>query len=433
MCGARSTVIQDIMDVRGISFRKTIAFIDIIFTTIGTKLRYPSCQEFRAQTWLGLLRQNFVFLLIYFWGIFLTADTVMFVVVMTIRKSVSIWEILSQCLVGTYFISSMMKIFIMLYYRDELASMIALLQSLWPRKVHTSAEKDIVEDYMTYNTKWISRYAYLSVSCFFCVNTTPLLIWFFGVLSGEMAKRSLPYVTWSTASEKHTDVTYPLAYFYLFYGSHVGSVGTICFDSLFCVLLSHICLHYKLLGVEMENTVDATESTEDANEEASEERLKKCIAKHQMLMELRSQMDKIFTDVIFVNFAMSTVNICIVGFLFGIQTGLGKLRFVMMLMVLLAQIFLLCWYGQELVDNSQAISDAAYECKWYASSRKFRKLLLNVLHHTQIPQKLVAMHFWDITLQSFTNLVSASWSYFALLNTIYGDLSGMKPEGGLLT
>lgn len=266
-------------------------------------------------------------------------------------EAINIWEILSQTLVWTYFTIAMIKMYVIMNNRNDLASIIVQFEQLWPKTVKTSVEKEIVEGYMSANHKWMSRYAYLSISCFFVVNTTPIILTIYKLILGEKPERLLPFVTWFPFNE-YGKVTYPLTYIFLFYGSHVSSAASICYDSLFCMFLSHLCLQYKLLAEDLRNTVASTKNNRDTNEISSEERLRRGIEKHQLLIDIRNNIDSIFTDVFFLNFSSSTFNICIVGFLFVIQKGFaGKVKFVMMLLTLLAQIFLLCWYGQEVVDN----------------------------------------------------------------------------------
>ncbi|XP_059608258.1 odorant receptor 4-like [Phlebotomus argentipes] len=384
---------------------------------------YPACNEFSKETFLAKIRRNAIFICLYTWGSLMTLGVVLRVF-LTTTGGFNVWELLSQIVVSSYFAVAWVKMLDIIMNRNNLAAILQDLANLWPQRVNSEQEKIIVESYMMKNTVWMTRYAYLSVSCFLTVNSTPLFIMLISYLSGGDAKTLLPFSGWFPFDEFSPSI-YPFTYIYLFYGSHVGSVSSMCFDVLFCMLLSHLSMHYKLLRY------DIISSVKDNEDEVN---LQKCIKKHQSLIDLRSKIDHIFTNTIFFNFCFSTFNMCIVGFFFMIQDGFGKTKFVLMFATLMSQVFLLCWYGQELVDNSSKISDAAYNCSWYASTHRFRKMILYIMQHSQRPQILVAMKFWEISLSSFSMLLRASWSYFALLNTILDEIMrNVKPEGGLLT
>ncbi|XP_055693295.1 odorant receptor 4-like [Lutzomyia longipalpis] len=272
---------------------------------------------------------------------------------LTTSEVFNIWEVLSQIVVGSYFAVAMAKMLDIVKNRNNLAAILQEFERLWPSKVNTVNEKDIVERYMMRNTIWMTRYAYLSISCFLTVNSTPLFIMLIEYLTGGNAKLLLPFSAWFPYDEFNPKI-YPFTYIYLFYGSHVGSASSICFDVLFCILLSHLSMHYKLLQEEISASVkniktDGSETLEDNMR--NEVTLMKCIERHQLLIGIRYKIAYIFTNTIFFNFSCSTFNMCIVGFFFMIQESAGKTKFMIMFATLMSQIFLLCWYGQELLEN----------------------------------------------------------------------------------
>uniref|UniRef100_A0A1B0DM33 Odorant receptor n=1 Tax=Phlebotomus papatasi TaxID=29031 RepID=A0A1B0DM33_PHLPP len=366
---------------------------------------------------MSKVRHNAAFICLYSWGLVMTLATAARTFV-PVSGTFNVWELMSQIVAASYFIVAMAKMMEIIKNRNNLAAILKRFKELWPQKVDTEIEKNIVETYMMKNTIWMTRYAYLSISCFLTVNSTPLFVMLIEYLSGGDVKLMVPFSAWYPYDE-YAKFVYPFTYIYLFYGSHVGSASSICFDVLFCILLSHLSMHYKLLRQDLISSVKTIRNTGSGSlvdQCRSEITLLKCVEKHQCLIEIRNKMDDIFTNMIFFNFICSTFNMCIVGFFLMVQDGFGKIKFVIMFATLMSQIFLLCWYGQELVDN------------------KFRKMIVYMMHNSQQPQKLIAMKFWEVSLTSFSKLCSASWSYFALLNTILGEIVRViKPEGGLLT
>ncbi|KAJ9591131.1 hypothetical protein L9F63_002352, partial [Diploptera punctata] len=101
-------------------------------------------------------------------------------------------------------------------------------------------------------------------------------------------------------------------------------------------------------------------------------------------------------------------------------TGFAILKHFMSIIGVLSQSLLLCWLGdrlihQTLVVESKAlylfiysfifqslrVNAAAYSCKWYDQTTRFKQLLLMVIRRTQQPVKLTAGHFYDINIEKF--------------------------------
>ncbi|KAI8440349.1 hypothetical protein MSG28_001686 [Choristoneura fumiferana] len=78
---------------------------------------------------------------------------------------------------------------------------------------------------------------------------------------------------------------------------------------------------------------------------------------------------------------------------------------------------LLCLAGFNIV--SVEISNAVYNSQWYNLNAKSAKDLRMVLMRSQKPCKLTAYTYTEINLTTFTRILSTSWSYFALLQSVY--------------
>lgn len=62
-----------------------------------------------------------------------------------------------------------------------------------------------------------------------------------------------------------------------------------------------------------------------------------------------------------------------------------------------AQAFLLCAFGQDLIDSSLAVSDAVFESDWNNfEDVKLKKSLMMIMIRAQKPMRLTAMNFVTI-------------------------------------
>nr|QAB43918.1 olfactory receptor OR39 [Oedaleus asiaticus] len=80
------------------------------------------------------------------------------------------------------------------------------------------------------------------------------------------------------------------------------------------------------------------------------------------------------------------------------------------------ELFLYCWYGNELLSESERLRTSAYACGWEGSGAGFLRSLRVVMARLQRPLCLTAGKFHRISRETFLLLLNGSYSYFALLH-----------------
>lgn len=113
---------------------------------------------------------------------------------------------------------------------------------------------------------------------------------------------------------------------------------------------------------------------------------------------------------------------------------------------IVTQTWLLCFYGQKLIDSSSGVADAIYDSDWTeVDDCYFKKQIVLILIRSQRPKRLSAMGFADISLETFaavSNLIlrrfiyqltfllpqilSSTYSYFSLLRTVFSENWNVK-------
>lgn len=128
-----------------------------------------------------------------------------------------------------------------------------------------------------------------------------------------------------------------------------------------------------------------------------------------------------FSPSILINYLGSSVIICLVGF----QATAGvspheMFKFILFLIAQLAQIFIMCWYGNKVIESvstmhkktffsiyffflpkSFGISDAIYEEEWFNAELRYKKSLILMITRSQKPSQLTAYKFSVVSMQSF--------------------------------
>lgn len=67
----------------------------------------------------------------------------------------------------------------------------------------------------------------------------------------------------------------------------------------------------------------------------------------------------------------------------------------------LMELFLFCWFGNEVSIKSENISRALYESVWPETSKNFKRNLFFFLTRTQKPIKIYALNFFQLSLDVF--------------------------------
>ncbi|XP_052758286.1 putative odorant receptor 92a [Galleria mellonella] len=148
---------------------------------------------------------------------------------------------------------------------------------------------------------------------------------------------------------------------------------------------------------------------------------KQIIKRHKILIDCVNFMETIYTKSILFNVATSSVIICVTGFNIMIIDHITMMiPFIFFLVAATLQIVVLCYYGDKIMQYSMEISDAVYNSKWYLADAKIMKDLLFLSIRSRRACKITAYQFTDLNLNTFGKIMGRSWSYFALLQTIYG-------------
>nr|WCC57497.1 odorant receptor 40 [Papilio machaon] len=223
------------------------------------------------------------------------------------------------------------------------------------------------------------------------------------------------------------DIRYwPFAYLHQF--SEWVVILDICSaDYFFFTCCSHIRTQFLLLAYDLENIIpDHDNSIRQTADIAFKKKFEEVIRRHQVIIGAARLLETIYSKSTLYNFTSSSILICLTGFnVVAIEDVALIVTFLLFLFMCLLQVFFLCFFGDMLMRSSITISNAVYNNRWYSADPVITKSFLT--HKSQKPCKLTAMGFVDVNLMAFTSVLSTSWSYFCLLNTMYKPYRSQKP------
>ncbi|XP_022115688.2 putative odorant receptor 92a isoform X1 [Pieris rapae] len=179
-------------------------------------------------------------------------------------------------------------------------------------------------------------------------------------------------------------------------------------DALLYAFCLYLRMHFEILSIDFERLTD------------SKEDLRELVLRHQELIELVNEVQKIYSTSMLFNIIISSFTICFCGFNITVIKDVGtSFAFLNFLLMSLYQIFMLCFFGDIISVSSTRIGDAIYKSKWYEAKPAFKRSLFIIIMRSRKPCVLSAAKFATLNLTAFTKILSRSWSYFALLRTMY--------------
>ncbi|XP_012538671.3 uncharacterized protein LOC105837983 isoform X2 [Monomorium pharaonis] len=139
-----------------------------------------------------------------------------------------------------------------------------------------------------------------------------------------------------------------------------------------------------------------------------------CLKKHQIALEFVDLLNSIYR----LGTLITILTPCMVISLSGIQLiyVLDQIELViknvMIIVSVLTNLFVFCYFGQQLLNESQNVFHQAYAIEWYIFSLRIKSLLMITLQKSIIPCTLTAGKVLPLTMATYATMVRGAISYF---------------------
>ncbi|XP_017766722.1 PREDICTED: odorant receptor Or1-like [Eufriesea mexicana] len=148
--------------------------------------------------------------------------------------------------------------------------------------------------------------------------------------------------------------------------------------------------------------------------------IRNLVRHHLEVYEFVETVNTVFQYMIFLQFSISSLVMCLS--IYKISTiNPFSMNFVWSgsyLCCILMQVYLYCWFGNELTLKSNKVSDAIYEMDWTALPAHVVKDLLLIIVRCRRPARMTSGHLVILSANSFMTVIKSSYSmYNALQNT----------------
>ncbi|CAH0722468.1 unnamed protein product, partial [Brenthis ino] len=310
---------------------------------------------------------------------------------------------------------SIAKVFVLWYKNTVFAELIDELAGIWPMPPLDEDALAIKQKSLTASR--ISHRWYFSVSilgvCFYSL--TPIVVYFFQVWQGQDAQIGFVWVSWYPF-DKYEPFTHVAVYLFETFAGVTCVWIMVSSDLVFFGMASHITLLMRILQRRLESLASIKQTDEENYEE-----IRSNIKLHQTLISYCNNLEDAFSLCNLINIVMSSINICCAMFVIVLLEPFMVISSKLFLGSALLQVGAMCWYADDIFHANGDVAAAVYNSNWYKMSPRCRRALLFLILRCHKPIAFTAMKFTNISLVTYSSILTRSYSYFALLYTMYSD------------
>nr|ALR72554.1 odorant receptor OR9 [Colaphellus bowringi] len=276
----------------------------------------------------------------------------------------------------------------------------------------TVEEEAIIRNTMKGSRRLATVYRSLCVIIVFLYALFPLI----DENSGD--EKKLPLPMWFPFD---TNNHFGKVWFFEIFSIAIGAWTNSNLDVICVTMITLTTCQFNIMNSRLSNLRKSTDDVEE--EDTVQKALKECVIHYNDIISFQILVETTFSLSIFGQFVFSVLVICMTGFQM-LVISFKSVQFVLLLSYLLGQtcqIVMYCWYGQSILDSSEAINDACYSSEWFNCSKETQKMFLIIMERSKRPVKMRAGKFFFLNLDTLMSILKSSYSYFAVLRHIYSS------------
>ncbi|XP_071569688.1 odorant receptor 49b-like [Temnothorax nylanderi] len=310
-----------------------------------------------------------------------------------------------------------------MFYRDMIMDLIHFAEENFWNVTYDEAGAKILEEYDKLGMTMVYTFIFVVYVATFNYIFAP----FFEPQEKNETEKILPFKLWIDFPyhSPYYEVTYTIQSLSTI---HSG-ICTFCFDNFVSTFNIHAAAQLKILAHKVEvvvedcikDTMDQKSPLETDATVLTSKKLQDCVQQHITLICYVRNMRRVFSIILLGQLLLSSVVICFGGFQFlATDVAIRKCIFAFHFVGGLIQLLIYTWTCNDIIVQSTAISDAAYNSKWYllpdnGPGRAVRKGLIMIMMRARRPCILTAGQFAVMSLDTFMGILSTAISYFTLL------------------
>ncbi|RZC38123.1 7tm 6 domain containing protein [Asbolus verrucosus] len=243
-----------------------------------------------------------------------------------------------------------------------------------------------------------------------------LILWsLFPILDKTVKDYRLPFLAWYPYNTKISP-QYELTYFYQAVATIFLATVNVNLDTLIAALNMFVGAQFDILCDDLRNLHGVGRNAS----RSVEEKLKNCIHHHREILKFADYANRFYNWLLFVQFFVGGISIGIAMFQLTVVVPLSTEfhSLVSYVNAISVQVFMYCWFGNEIEIKSSKLPYAVFESDWTGFPQKMKKYMIIFILQIRKPLQISAFGLFYLSLDTFVKILRTAWSYFALLRQV---------------
>ncbi|XP_045473947.1 odorant receptor Or1-like isoform X2 [Harmonia axyridis] len=236
-------------------------------------------------------------------------------------------------------------------------------------------------------------------------------------------------IWWPVKIEAPDSTARYVAWFYCLYCGNHGVIATSAIDPFISGLIIHATGQVKILkdnlrfaGIRAESEVSTLpeERRTLMKKKLINEKLLQCASHYNDIIEFSKGIQHLLSTAVFIQIGGSSVVICMMCYsltLVDLYSVTG-ISFTVYIASMLVQIFVYCFFGNDLIVESNGITEAIYMSDWYTYDSSSKKILILIMERAKKPLVQSAGNVSVLSLQLFVMVLKHAYSLMAVLQSL---------------
>nr|AQN78422.1 olfactory receptor 20 [Meteorus pulchricornis] len=203
------------------------------------------------------------------------------------------------------------------------------------------------------------------------------------------------------------------------------SVSVLVFlDNMFAMYIHHACGMFAILGSHLE-VLHMSNNNENLLDKAIRSRrihseIVRCANIHCNAIDFANELESSYAVAYLLMFSVNLSMITVTGIVTVMKLNQPSemVKFLAFTVGEIFHVFFSCFQGQELIQQSGNIFEAAYNSEWYKIPVRDRNLLIPIMVRSMKPCAVTAGKLYPISMGTFSVVLKNAMSFFTVLSSM---------------
>ncbi|XP_019697643.2 odorant receptor 67a-like [Harpegnathos saltator] len=355
--------------------------------------------------WMYNVYSAFMFILLQLFTFYGLVDTLL---------SVNLQEFVDKCFLYLSILGVSIKVVYIFMHRQEIIDLDKML--LKENCIPRDADEESIQQKFDRNARRITIACEVLNEC--CVMFATF-VRFYPLLK----TRTLPVYNWAPFDLSSMAVFLPML-IYQSLALCLCANSSVAHETLISGLMIQICAQFEILCHRAHiMPILLTQAEKDSKSEqdlrAREKSIIRDLVQHHLhVYKFAHMVNDVFALIMFIQFVMISLVLCMSVYRMSNMTSLFTPEFAHIfsyLASMLMQIFLYCWYGNEVTLKSAEVCHAIYEMNWTPLRIRIMKDLNIIMMRASKPFTMSSGYVVTLTVDSFMSILKISYSTYNFL------------------